>query len=49
MLLLDEVRSGRLPHLFDDSKARIDLGYSSRPAAEALAAAARDAVANANS
>jgi dihydroflavonol-4-reductase len=46
MLLLDEVRSGRLPHLFDDGKARTDLGYSSRPAAEALAAAARDTLAN---
>jgi dihydroflavonol-4-reductase len=44
MLLLDEVRSGRLPHLFDDRKARVELGYSSRPAAEALAAAARDAL-----
>jgi hypothetical protein len=43
MLLLDEVRAGRLPHLFDDSKARAELGYSSRPAAEALAVAARQA------
>src|SRR5271165_2220080 len=41
MLLLDEVRAGRLPHLFDDSKARSRLGYSSRPAADALAVAAR--------
>jgi dihydroflavonol-4-reductase len=47
MLLVDEVRSGRLPHRFDDTKARTELGYSSRPAAEALAAAARDALANA--
>jgi dihydroflavonol-4-reductase len=39
LLLLDEVRAGRLPHLFDDSKARSELGYSSRPAAEALAEA----------
>jgi dihydroflavonol-4-reductase len=46
MLLLDEVRSGRLPHLFDDSKARTELGYSSRPAPEALAAAARQSLAN---
>ncbi|HWE32111.1 MAG TPA: NAD-dependent epimerase/dehydratase family protein [Solirubrobacteraceae bacterium] len=37
LLVLDEVRSGRLPHLFDDAKARTDLGYVSRPAAEALA------------
>ncbi len=44
MLLVDEVRSGRLPHLFDDSKARAELGYDSRPAAEALAGAARSAV-----
>ncbi len=39
LLVLDEVRSGRLPHLFDDSKARSELGYVSRPAADALAAA----------
>lgn len=45
LLLLDEVRSGRLPHLFDDAKARRELGYSSRPAAQALAAAARSALA----
>jgi dihydroflavonol-4-reductase len=45
MLLLDEVRAGRIPHLFDDAKARTALGYSSRPAAEALAAAARHATA----
>lgn len=41
MLMVDEVRAGRLPHLFDDSKARAELGYGSRPAAEALAEAAR--------
>jgi hypothetical protein len=41
LLLLDEVRSGRLPHRFDDSKARSELGYTSRPAAEALVAAVR--------
>jgi dihydroflavonol-4-reductase len=39
LLVLDEVRSGRLPHLFDDAKARSELGYVSRPAADALAAA----------
>jgi dihydroflavonol-4-reductase len=44
LLLLDEVRSGRLPHLFDDGKARTELGYSSRPAAEALAEATRFAL-----
>jgi dihydroflavonol-4-reductase len=36
MLALDEVRSGRLPHLFDDTKARAELGYVSRPAVQAL-------------
>jgi dihydroflavonol-4-reductase len=41
MLLLDEVRSGRLPHLFDDAKARSELGHSSGPALEALSVAAR--------
>lgn len=45
LLVRDEVRAGRLPHLFDDTKARTELGYVSRPAAEALAAAARAAVA----
>jgi len=42
LLVLDEVRSGRLPHRFDDSKARAELGYVSRPAAEALAQAAAE-------
>jgi len=41
LLLLDEVRSGRLPHRFDDSKARAELGYRSRPARQALAEATR--------
>jgi dihydroflavonol-4-reductase len=41
LLVLDEVRSGRLPHLFDDSKARAELGYTSRPASEALGEAVR--------
>jgi dihydroflavonol-4-reductase len=41
LLVLDEVRAGRLPHLFDDSRARTELGYASRPAADALAEAAR--------
>jgi hypothetical protein len=44
LLVLDEVRAGRLPHAFDDAKARVELGYSSRPAAGALAAAARSAL-----
>ena len=44
LLVLDEVRLAREPMLFDDSKARRELGYRSRPAAEALAAAARAAI-----
>jgi dihydroflavonol-4-reductase len=42
LLGLDSVRAGRLPHLFDDTRARAELGYVSRPAADALAAAVRD-------
>ncbi len=45
LLVLDEVRAGRLPHLFDDAKARTELGYTSRPAVDALAEAARSALA----
>ncbi len=45
LLVLDEVRAGRLPHLFDDSKARTELGYVSRRAGEALVDAARAAAA----
>jgi dihydroflavonol-4-reductase len=45
LLVLDEVRAGRLPHLFDDSKARAELGYVSRPVAHALAEAAHGAIA----
>src|SRR5579859_1411332 len=40
LLMLDEVRAGRLPHRFDDGRARSELGYTSRPAADALARAA---------
>jgi dihydroflavonol-4-reductase len=47
MLVLDEVRVGRLPHLFDDAKARAELGYSSRPAADALEDATRSALSRA--
>lgn len=36
MLLPDEVRAGRLPHLFSDAKARRELGYESRPTAAAV-------------
>ena len=39
LLLLDEVRVARLPMRFDDSRARRELGYSSSPAADALARA----------
>ena len=45
LLVLDEVRLARLPMTFDDVKARRELGYRARPAAEALAAAARGALA----
>jgi dihydroflavonol-4-reductase len=45
LLVLDEVRAGRLPHLFDDTKARAELGYVSQPAADALAHATRSALA----
>jgi hypothetical protein len=40
LLVLDEVRLARLPMTFDDRRARAELGHVSRPAAEALAAAA---------
>lgn len=43
LLAVDAVRAGRVPHRFDDTKARRELGYNSRPAAEALADAARSA------
>jgi len=41
LLVLDAVRAGRLPHRYDDSKARTELEYVSRPGAEALAEAVR--------
>jgi len=44
LLVLDEVRAGRIPHLFDDTKARAELGYVSRPGATALVDATRDAL-----
>lgn len=44
LLALDEVRLGRLPMVFDDSRARSELGHVSRPAAEALTQAARAAI-----
>lgn len=40
LLILDEVRLARLPLFFSSAKARDELGYVSRPAADALAAAA---------
>ena len=46
LLVLDEVRLARLPMTFDDAKARTELGYTSRPARDALAAAARAALAD---
>ncbi len=45
LLAPDEVRAGRLPHRFDDTKARAELGYTSGPARVALAQAARSALA----
>ena len=39
LLVLDEVRVARLPMRFDDSRARRELGYTSSPAADALARA----------
>jgi hypothetical protein len=39
--VLDEVRLARLPMTFDDRRARGELGHVSRPAAQALEAAAR--------
>jgi dihydroflavonol-4-reductase len=46
LLKLDEVRVARWPMAFDDSLARRELGYTSRPAAAALADAARSALEN---
>jgi dihydroflavonol-4-reductase len=43
LLVLDEVRLARTPMRFDDALARTELGHRSRPAAQALAAAARAA------
>lgn len=40
LLVLDEVRLARLPLFFSSAKARRELGYVPRPAADALAAAA---------
>ena len=37
--MLDEVRLAKLPLYFSSEKARSDLGYSPRPAAQALAEA----------
>jgi dihydroflavonol-4-reductase len=45
LLVHDEVRLARHPMTFDDAKARREIGYGSRPAAEALAEAARAALA----
>jgi dihydroflavonol-4-reductase len=46
LLVVDEVRLARLPMLFDDARARSKLGHTSRPAAQALASAARAALAH---
>jgi dihydroflavonol-4-reductase len=42
LLVLDQVRLARRPMLFDDAKARRELGYRSRPASAALAGAVAD-------
>jgi dihydroflavonol-4-reductase len=44
LLVLDEIRVARLPMTFDDGAARRELGHRSRPAAQALAQAARAAL-----
>ncbi len=41
LLVVDQVRLARLPMTFDDRRARAELGHVSRPAAQALAEAAR--------
>lgn len=41
LLVLDQLRLGRIPRFFSSEWARAELGYEPRPAAEALAAAAR--------
>jgi dihydroflavonol-4-reductase len=41
LLVLDQVRLGRMPLFFSSERARAELGYEPRPAAEALASAAR--------
>ncbi len=41
LLVLDEVRLARTPLYFSSAKARAELGYAPKPAAEALAEAAR--------
>ncbi|MQA73929.1 MAG: NAD-dependent epimerase/dehydratase family protein [Solirubrobacterales bacterium] len=48
LLVLDEVHLARHPMTFDDAKARRALGHRSRPAAEALGAAARAAASSGN-
>jgi hypothetical protein len=41
LLVLDEVRLGRLPMTFDDARARGQIGHTSIPARAALATAVR--------
>jgi dihydroflavonol-4-reductase len=45
LLVVDEVRLARMPMTFDDARARSELGYTSRPAKQALVAAAHAALA----
>jgi hypothetical protein len=41
LLVLDEVRLGRLPMAFDDARARRELGHTSIPGCDAIEAAVR--------
>lgn len=41
LLVLDEVRLGRLPMAFDDARARRELGHTSMPGCDAIEAAVR--------
>ena len=44
LLVLDEVRLGRLPMAFDDARARRELGHTSMPGCDAIEAAVRTLV-----
>jgi dihydroflavonol-4-reductase len=44
LLVLDSVRLARVPALFSSERARRELGYSSRPARQALEEAVADRI-----